>query len=146
MLLLRRMEDEHQARFYIARCKYCGEHFIKSHNRQAYCSDSCKRRAHEEQKKESYLKTKMVKKCPYCGGIFEPTRVNKVYCSEKCKRYARKEQKAEYQYKRRRLIWNHELVSDEVKDLGTGCLREHMKDDFDDEYHAVRKERRRIGC
>ena len=31
-------------------CKYCGKPFTKRHNRQVYCSDSCRLNARREQK------------------------------------------------------------------------------------------------
>ena len=30
-------------------CKYCGKPFLKKHNREMYCSDDCRLKAHQDQ-------------------------------------------------------------------------------------------------
>ena len=89
------------------------------------------------------------KKCKYCGKLFVKKHNREVYCSEQCRDYAVKEQKARYQAKRRLKIKRKELVLDEYQtsgmgSYGTSCTG-HMKDNFEDEYKAVRREMQRLG-
>lgn len=44
---------------YPVKCKYCGKPFTKSHNRQMYCSDSCRRNALREQKARYQAKRRL---------------------------------------------------------------------------------------
>ena len=32
------------------KCSYCGQEFTRKHNRQKYCSKTCSKKAHQEQK------------------------------------------------------------------------------------------------
>ena len=34
-----------------AKCKYCGKTYTKHHNRQEYCSDTCRKYARQEKKR-----------------------------------------------------------------------------------------------
>ena len=83
-------------------------------------------------------------KCKWCGKPFKKTHNRQEYCSEECFRYARLEQKAIYQRKRRKLINNGVLISNESQYIGTGFLSEHCQDDFDKEYESIQKELKRI--
>ena len=83
-------------------------------------------------------------KCKWCGKPFKKTHNRQEYCSEECFRFARLEQKAIYQRKRRKLINNGILVSNESQYIGTGFLSEHCQDDFDKEYESIQKELKRI--
>lgn len=44
---------------YPVKCKYCGKPFTKTHNRQMYCSDSCRRNALREQKARYQAKRRL---------------------------------------------------------------------------------------
>lgn len=101
-MLLKKTLNDPQTRFYVSHCKYCGQLFIKTHNRIMYCSNECR-----------------------------------------C--YALKEQKAIYQQKRRLLIKNGELISNENRELGTTFLSVHPKSDFILEEKAIKRELKRIG-
>lgn len=101
-MLLKKTLNDPQTRFYISHCKYCGQPFIKTHNRI-------------------------------------------MYCSNECRGYALKEQKAIYQQKRRLLIKNGELISNENRELGTTFLSQHALDDFGLEERTVKRELKRIG-
>lgn len=68
-----------------------------------------------------------------------------MYCSDECRGYALKEQKAIYQQKRRLLIKNKILISNENVELGTSFLSASPKADFGLEEKAVRNELKRIG-
>ena len=41
------------------KCKYCGKPFTKTHNRQVYCSDSCRLNARREQKARYQAKRRL---------------------------------------------------------------------------------------
>lgn len=41
-MLLKKNPDNPQSQFYISKCKYCGKPYIKTHNRQVYCSSECR--------------------------------------------------------------------------------------------------------
>lgn len=83
-------------------------------------------------------------KCKWCGKPFEKTHNRQEYCSDRCFRFARLEQKAVYQRKRRKMINDGELISNESKHLGTGFLGEHCHDDPKKEYESIQKELKRI--
>lgn len=44
---------------YPVKCKYCGKPFTKRHNREMYCSDSCRRNALREQKARYQAKRRL---------------------------------------------------------------------------------------
>ena len=83
-------------------------------------------------------------KCKWCGKPFEKQHNRQEYCSEECFHFARLEQKAIYQRRRRKLINNGVIVSNETRHLGTGYLSEHCHDDPDEEYEAIQKELKRV--
>lgn len=87
----------------------------------------------------------ITRKCKYCGRIFFKTHNRQEYCGKKCYTFSRKEQKAFYQQKRRLLIKNGELISNENKELGTTFLSPHPNMDFIREYKIIQKELKRIG-
>lgn len=82
-------------------CKYCGKPFLKKHNKEMYCCDECRKKAHQDQD-------------------------------------------AEYRRKRRKLINNGEIVSNENKYVGTGFLSHKKRDNEEDELAAIRKEMKRL--
>ena len=85
-------------------------------------------------------------KCKYCGKPFFKTANKTCYCSDRCRNLAIKEQKAEYQRKRRKLIREGVLISNEKasNDIGTGFIGEHKQDDFEEEYGVIQRELRRL--
>ncbi|MDO5820928.1 MAG: hypothetical protein Q4Q32_03820 [Methanobrevibacter sp.] len=83
-------------------------------------------------------------KCKWCGKPFTKQHNRQEYCSDECFNYARLEQKAIYQRKRRKLINNNELVSNESRHLGTGYLSQHRHEDFEKEHASIQKELKRI--
>ena len=83
-------------------------------------------------------------KCEYCGQPFyRPNKYFK-YCSDRCRSLALKEQKAKYQRKRRKLINDGVLVSNESKYIGTQFLSQHRQEDFKEEHEAIIKEMKRL--
>ena len=40
-----------QIKYPQAKCKYCGKTFTKQHNRQVYCSDTCRKHARQEKRR-----------------------------------------------------------------------------------------------
>ena len=83
-------------------------------------------------------------KCKWCGKPFTKQHNRQEYCSEECFNFARLEQKAVYQRRRRKLINEGVIVSNENKHLGTGFLSEHCHDEFQEEYESIQKELTRI--
>lgn len=41
-MLLKKIKDDPQTRFWVTKCKYCGSLFIKFQNAAKYCSDKCR--------------------------------------------------------------------------------------------------------
>lgn len=82
--------------------------------------------------------------CKYCGKPFYKAANKTCYCSDRCRNLALKEQKAKYQQKRRKLIRDGELVSNETAYVGTGYLSANRQEDFKDEEKAIVKELKRL--
>ena len=58
-------------------------------------------------------------KCKYCGKPFEKEHNRQVYCSLDCAHKGTQDNKSKYQRKRRKLIREGELISNETQKLGT---------------------------
>lgn len=84
-------------------------------------------------------------KCKYCGKRFYKTANKTAYCSDRCRSLALKEQKAKYQRKRRKMIREGVIVSNESEYVGTGFLSQHKQDDDEKERKAIKKELKRWG-
>ena len=82
--------------------------------------------------------------CKRCGKPFTKQHNRQEYCSDECFQYARLEQKSIYQRKRRKLINNGVIISNESKHFETGFLSEHCHDNFKKEHEAIQKELKRI--
>lgn len=82
--------------------------------------------------------------CKYCGEKFYKTANKTCYCSDRCRTLALREQKAKYQRKRRKMIRDGELVSNESEYVGTGFLSHRRQKDFDKEIKALEKEMKRL--
>lgn len=86
-----------------------------------------------------------ISKCKYCGRIFIKFENKTGYCREACRTWAVREQKAKYQQKRRKLINDGELISNELREPGTTFLSQHALSDFGLEERTVKRELKRIG-
>lgn len=86
-------------------------------------------------------------KCAYCGKGFEKKHNRQIYCSAECSHKAKQDQTAACMRKRRRLVREGKIiVSDQEKaKLGTSYFGYHRCEDFEKEYQAVIKEKRRLG-
>ena len=82
-----------------------------------------------------------ISKCKYCGRIFIKFENKTMYC----RIWAIREQKAKYQQKRRKLINDGELISNELREPGTTFLSHHALSDFGLEERTVKRELKRIG-
>ena len=82
--------------------------------------------------------------CKYCGKPFLKKYRTEKYCSDECRTKAHQDQDAEYQRKKRRLIHNGEIISNERKYVGTGYLSHRKQEKDEDEHAAIRKEMRRL--
>ena len=126
-------------------CPICHESFEKTHNRQVYCSDACR--------KEGYrIKTVLAMrayrrrlkyergppKCKWCGEYFIKQHNRQRYCSEICEEYGR-----EFDTMLRLRSFHAKYGYSES--LGTGSLGPHRHKDFTEEYEAVQREMRRLG-
>lgn len=85
-----------------------------------------------------------IAKCKYCGKKFIKFENRTVYCSNNCKHFSRLEQKAEYQRKRRKLINEGHLVSNESRYVGTGFLSANRNVNFDVESQSIKRELARL--
>ena len=45
-----------QIKYPQAKCKWCGKPYTKTHNRQTYCSDKCRKEAKKEQNRNNFHK------------------------------------------------------------------------------------------
>lgn len=87
----------------------------------------------------------VLKKCKYCGRLFIKTANRQELCSSLCKHYSLQDAKAVYQRKRRRLIHDGVLISNENKKLGNSRLETKPKTDFNHEHRCIQYELKRLG-
>ena len=85
--------------------------------------------------------------CNYCGKPFIKVHNRSTLCSYQCKVKSTQDNKAKYQRKRRKLINEGKLISNETRQIGTSTvlLSKGIKDDFDEEHLVILKEKRRVG-
>ena len=81
--------------------------------------------------------TFITRRCKWCGKIFFKKHNRETYCSSKCKKYAHQEQKAIFANKYRRQYHKKEC-------LGTSGLSKHRRQDYNQEYQAIQKEKKRL--
>lgn len=91
-------------------------------------------------------KATAIKYCNWCGDPFEVKSPNQRYCSrddKDCSREAKREswRKAARKYRKR---YKGVLQISQVYKLGSGFLSPKPKDDFEEEYWAIVKEKRRL--
>ncbi len=86
-----------------------------------------------------------ISRCKYCGTKYVKIANKTAFCSDECRCKSKQDSKARYQRKRRKLIRDGELVSNENNYVGTGFLSKHRRTNFKDEYLSILKEKRRIG-
>lgn len=67
-----------------------------------------------------------------------------MYCSDDCRIKAHQDQDARYRRRRRKLINNGEIISNENKYVGTGFLSHRKQEDEEEELAAIRKELKRL--
>ena len=134
------------------RCKWCGDTFttpetVKGNNMK-YCSQKCRlngyKQVRKDAKKRYYEKTHGTnyKRCSWCGKQFI-SRKNRKYCCIEHKKLARQEQS-----RRSSIKYNLKELSEKqkyFKYLGNSNLREHKKENFEDEHLLVLHEKRRLG-
>lgn len=84
-------------------------------------------------------------KCKYCGNLFIKFENKTLYCSEDCKCKSTQDNKAKYQRKRRKLIREGELVSNETKKIGTTYFPKSPITNFKEEYSLIRKAKKKVG-
>ena len=86
-------------------------------------------------------------KCRRCGKPFIKIENASTLCSSKCKKYNTQDNKAKYQRKRRKLINDGHLISNETNQIGTSTVRlsKHIKEDWDLERNIILQEKRRVG-
>ena len=81
--------------------------------------------------------TFITRRCKWCGKIFFKKHNRETYCSSNCKKYAHQEQKAIFANKYRRQYHKKEC-------LGTSGLSKHRRQDYNQEYQAIQKEKKRL--
>lgn len=84
-------------------------------------------------------------RCVYCGKLYIKTENRTTYCSHDCRHKSIQDSKARYQRKRRKLIKDGELISNENNFIGTTFLSKHPQKDFKKEHENILKEARRLG-
>lgn len=88
----------------------------------------------------------LVKYCKWCGDPFEVKSPNQKYCSpskKNCSKEAKREswRKAADKYRKK---YKNVLDISQIYKMGTGFLSSNPHDDFDKEYQAIVKERKRL--
>lgn len=86
-------------------------------------------------------------KCRRCGRLFIKFTNRSTLCSDECKTSNNQDNKASYQRKRRKLINDGVLISNETKQVGTSTvlLSKHIKPTFEEEHSVILREKRRVG-
>ena len=72
-------EDPRQAVLILRKCKWCGRLYIKQSNKSTYCSNNCRKYAHQEQKAifaNKYRRQHPKKECLGTGGLSQHRRHN----------------------------------------------------------------------
>lgn len=135
------------------KCKKCGVEYVATppkDNARVYCH-SCSLEITKENRKKARQKYNRLhpykphthtRRCNWCGMPFLSTR-NQQYCSSRCRRYARQEQvlRAVQRYNTRKGKSEKQVYFD---NLGNSNLREHRKEDYEDEERLIRAEKRRL--
>ena len=135
--------------YHNATCKNCGKPYFRIHGLQKYCSKECREKAIIKQKYKSYYKLRgkyinRQTKCKYCGKQFIKKHNRQQYCSTDCQIKAKQDQTAKSQQKRRKLIREGYLITNENEYVGTGYLSKHRHENEEKEYHAIIKEMTRL--
>ena len=91
-------------------------------------------------------KVTSIRYCQWCGDPFEVRSPNQKYCPQDekdCSREAKREswRKASYKYRDR---YKNVLTISQVYKLGSGWLSSSAKNDFNEEYLAIQKEKKRL--
>ena len=86
-----------------------------------------------------------ISKCTYCGRSYIKLQNRTCLCSDDCRIKSTQDSKAKYQRKRRRLIREGVLLTNESNYVGTGFLSKHANKNFKIEHSHVLKEIKRIG-
>lgn len=103
------------------KCKYCGKEFIKSSNRQIYCSKECKKQV--DRIRDKNRDRSKIKKCPICNKEFVSKRKAN-YCSMECASIANGSRikficyecgKEFYRKRSRKDVYKHTFCSNECK-------------------------------
>lgn len=86
-------------------------------------------------------------KCRRCGRPFIKFHNRSTLCSDKCKDFNTQDSKAKYQRKRRKLINDGVLITNETNQIGTSTvlLSKNIKNTWDEEHNVILKEKRRVG-
>lgn len=87
-----------------------------------------------------------IKYCQWCGDPFEVKSPNQKYCLQKdkhCRSEAKREswRKASHKYRSR---YKDVISISQVYKLGSGWLSSNPQDDFNEEYMAIQKEKKRL--
>ena len=85
-----------------------------------------------------------LRKCKYCGKDYIKLQNKTLYCSQDCKNKANQDNKAKYQRKRRKLIKDGELISNETQKLGTTYFPEYTND-WQKEREMIKKAKKHAG-
>ena len=85
-----------------------------------------------------------ISKCKYCGREYIKKENRQTLCSTNCKHKSTQDNKAAYQRKRRRLINQGIIISQETEKIGTVYFPEKIGD-WDEEIILIKKIKRRTG-
>lgn len=86
------------------------------------------------------------KSCKWCGHTFMPHHNKQAFCDNTCRQISRQSYKSSWNYHRRVLERNGDIVNDRsILNVGTGGLSEHPSLDMREEYNKIRKELSDLG-
>ena len=104
-------------------CPQCGKEFMKTGQRQIFCSGECRRKYRYREKREHSRSGQELIKCECCGRLTEKRGPNQQYCPE-CADYMKYAVQRNTQENRRA----QRSAKNSMKDITTGVLDERMEE------------------
>jgi len=104
-------------------CPQCGKEFMKTGQRQIFCSGECRRKYRYREKRDHSRSGQELIKCECCGKLTEKRGPNQQYCPE-CADYMKYAVQRNTQENRRA----QRSAKNSLKDISTGVLDERMEE------------------
>ena len=107
----------------VKQCPQCGKEFVKTGNRQTFCSRECGTKYRYRKKRNYNRSGQELIKCECCGRLTEKRGPNQQYCPE-CSDYMKYAAQRNTQENRRA----QRSAKNSMKDITTGVLDERMEE------------------